>query len=65
VDLSLSRVVPIRERAKLEIRAEAFNLFNTPQFGLPGSSIGTSSAGVISTQINPSRQLQGALKLSF
>jgi hypothetical protein len=64
-DLGLSRVIPIRERMSLTFRAEAFNIFNTPQFGLPNATIGTSTAGTITTTINAQRELQFALRLSF
>jgi hypothetical protein len=65
VDLGLSRVVPIRERFRVEFRAEAFNLFNTPQFGLPNATLGTSTAGTVTTTINAQRELQLALRLAF
>jgi len=64
-DLGLSRVIPIRERIRLEFRAESFNLFNTPQFGLPNATIGTATAGIITTTVNAQRELQFALRLSF
>jgi hypothetical protein len=63
--LGLSRVIPIRERLNIEFRAEAFNLFNTPQFGLPNATLGTSTVGVITTTVNPQRELQFALRLAF
>lgn len=65
VDFSLSRFFPITERAHLEFRAEAFNLFNTPQFGLPQAQLGVATTGTISTVINPQRELQLALRLAF
>jgi hypothetical protein len=49
-DASLQRNfrLPLRESARLEFRAEAFNLFNTPQLGQPGLTLGTAQFGVIS-----------------
>ncbi len=64
-DLSLFKDFPIRESMKLQFRAEAFNLFNTPQFGLPNASIGNSQAGVISSVVGNPRQLQLALRFQF
>lgn len=64
-DVGLARTLRLNERVTLQIRAEAFNIFNTPQFGLPGATIGTTSAGVISTVVTPERQLQFALRASF
>jgi hypothetical protein len=59
------------EARRLEYRAEFFNLFNTPQFNTPGASIGSTTAGQISSAGEPvffqrtSRQIQMALKLYF
>ena len=36
-DLALRRRFSISERVKLDVRAEYFNVFNHPMFGLPGS----------------------------
>jgi hypothetical protein len=65
IDLGLSRNVRFTERLNLEFRAEAFNLFNTPQFGLPNSTLGVATTGVISTVVNPQREIQLALRLAF
>jgi Carboxypeptidase regulatory-like domain/TonB dependent receptor len=65
VDLGLSRTIPLIERTSLEIRAEAFNIFNTPQFGLPNATLGQSTTAVISSVTNPQRQLQLAAKIHF
>lgn len=37
-DLSFLKQFPIHEEVRLEFRGEIFNLFNTPQFGIPGFS---------------------------
>jgi hypothetical protein len=66
-DLSVQRsfAVPLGEQTRLEFRAEAFNLFNTPQFGIPGATLQTASFGVISGTAAPNRQLQFGLRLMF
>jgi hypothetical protein len=65
IDLGLSRRVSLTERIGLEIRAEAFNLFNTPQFGFPNNTVGVSNTGAISSVVNPQREIQLALRLAF
>jgi hypothetical protein len=39
IDLGLFRRFPIGDRVNLELRAEAFNLTNTPKFGNPNGSV--------------------------
>ena len=47
VDLSLTRSVPLFSSVKLQIRADAFNLFNTPNVGNPSGFLGSvTTAGV-------------------
>ena len=50
---------------RLQLRADAFNLFNTPQFGFPNASIGNPSAGRITSTIGDNRSMQFALKLDW
>ncbi len=73
-DFSLIKDIPLalREGMNLQFRAEFFNLFNHPQYWLPGIS-GTgeqdiaspTSFGVISGTVNNPRLVQFALKLKF
>ncbi len=66
VDASLFKNFVIREDFNLQFRAEAFNLFNTPQFGIPAATVDVVGvAGSITNTINSSRQIQLALKLNF
>ncbi len=65
MDLSLIKNFTLVEGIRLQFRAESFNTLNHPQFGLPNTAIGTSSAGVISTQQNKPRDIQFALKILF
>jgi hypothetical protein len=64
-DVSLFKNIPLRERISLQFRAEAFNIANRAEFGLPNTQIGSAAAGVITTQANSPRDIQLALKLVF
>jgi hypothetical protein len=58
-------VMPYADSHNLQVRFEAFNALNTPQFSNPGASFGASSFGQISsTKIN-NRELQLAVKYLF
>lgn len=65
-DVSLFKAFAIHESLRLQFRAEAFNLLNTPWFGGPSTSLSSSNAGVVSSsQANDPRSVQLALKLLF
>lgn len=66
VDASLFKNFAIREQMNVQFRAEVFNLFNTPEFGIPAATVDVVGvAGSITNTINNSRQIQLALKLNF
>jgi hypothetical protein len=67
VDLALRKVFGITDRTNLEFRFELFNAFNHPVFALPDNFItdGPGAAGVISSTVVPSRELEFGLKLHF
>jgi hypothetical protein len=67
-NMSLTRSFPIREKMRLEFRAEAFNVFNRVRFGTGNTQIQSSQFGVLvgaGSQINTPRNLQLALKFYF
>ncbi|MBM3792876.1 MAG: hypothetical protein FJW31_02185 [Acidobacteria bacterium] len=67
MDLSLFRNFTVREGMRLQLRAEAFNLTNTPTFGEPGRAVNTANFGIVTaTAFSPKpREVQLALRLTF
>jgi Carboxypeptidase regulatory-like domain len=65
VDASIFKDFAVRESMSIQFRAEAFNVFNHPQFGVPNADVDTSQAGQISTTVHSSRQLQFGFKFLF
>jgi hypothetical protein len=64
VALSMFKNIPVNERLRLQFRVEAFNAFNTVNFGQPGTGLGGAAFGVISSA-GAARIVQLALKISF
>jgi hypothetical protein len=65
MNLSLLKTFALTEKLKLQFRAEAFNLANSPMFGMPNQSFGSAAFGTITSTQNTPRQLQLALRLFF
>jgi hypothetical protein len=53
------------ENMGLNFRAEFFNLFNHPQFGLPVNDISAPAFGAVNSTVNNPRVVQFGLKLTF
>jgi hypothetical protein len=66
-DVALYKEFVIKERYKLALRGEAFNLFNRPDFGNPNLSVGTPAFGTISSLlVNPlPRNVQLSMRVTF
>jgi hypothetical protein len=64
VDLTLERRFVLTERFSADLRGETFNTFNRANFNNPNATIGTTTAGVISSTQSP-RVMQVALKVNF
>ncbi len=73
VDASLEKITKITETVRFQLRIDAFDLFNHPNFSNPGTSatVGSSSLGVITAtrfpvaDLGSSRQLQLSAKILF
>ncbi len=58
------KTTKVREGVDLQFRAEAFNVFNHPNFDLPDNFLGSPTFGQILSAENP-RHIQFGLKLLF
>src|SRR5262249_29430320 len=66
LDMSFFKDFPIKERTRIQFRAETFNLFNTPQFSVPDNNRQNANFGkVTSTAAGSERHIQFALRLQF
>lgn len=63
-DVMLGKTVMLNERLRLEFRAEAFNVTNTPPLGNPNTSLGNAAFGTITAALDP-RVFEFVLKLHF
>lgn len=68
VDLGVAKTFRlVGERYRLQFRADAFNAFNHPNFGLPNTAINGNTFGVITTQVGQelARVMQFSLRFEF
>jgi hypothetical protein len=63
-DSVMSRWQPIRERMRLQFRAELYNILNHPNLGAPSTSITSSTYGQITSK-SGNRTVTMALRLEF
>jgi hypothetical protein len=71
LDFAIVRNFKIRESLNFQLRGDAYDIFNHPNFSSPNTSIGSSTLGLISAtrttagDFGSSRQIQLAVKLQF
>jgi hypothetical protein len=70
VDFSLFKKIAVSEKMNLQFRAECFNVQNRANFGTPNAIVFANgaispSAGLITSTVTTSRQIQFGLKLIF
>ena len=64
-DVNLAKTFPLTESLHLELRAEAFNLFNHPQYAFPDTTITDPGYGQITGTRLDAREVQLGLKFLF
>ena len=64
-DMSLHKNFQIKERLRFTFRAEAFNVWNNPEFSAPASNIQAATFGNITSTSVGARAVQFGGKLSF
>jgi hypothetical protein len=65
-DVNLSKNFSIGENIRIQFRAEAYNITNTPQFAPPGLTVGAADFGQVNnTRFNDRRNVQFGLKILF
>jgi hypothetical protein len=65
LNMSLFKTFPITERFRLQIRMEASGVTNTPNFGAPGTNMGSLATFGVITTASGSRQMQGSARVYF
>jgi hypothetical protein len=66
VDFSMFKTFNLAGRLRLQVRGEAFNLFNTPWFGAANTNVTAPAFGTVApTQANDPRNIQLGVRLSF
>jgi hypothetical protein len=64
-DMAFSKNFVVTEKLRAQFRSEFFNIFNHTQFATPATAFGLGTFGTITSTVNPSRQIQFALKFLF
>jgi hypothetical protein len=64
-DIGLQRRIVLHESMSLNLKFDAFNAFNTPNFSTPNTAIGAAQAGQITGTVNDNRDLQASATFYF
>ncbi len=65
VDMSLSKAFKVKEDMELQIRAEAFNIFNRQRFAFPDVGSGDGSFGTVFSTTGNFRKMQFGARFQF
>ncbi len=62
-NVSLAKTFRVGEVVRIDLRGEAFNLFNRTVFGTGSTSLNAATLGLVNNQVNTPRQMQAGLKV--
>jgi hypothetical protein len=62
-NISMAKTFALQEKLQLNLRWEAFNLFNRALFGIGPTNLNSATFGVVTSQMNDPRRMQVGLKL--
>ncbi len=62
-NISVAKTFNITEGFRIDLRGEAFNLFNRTIFGTGSTNLNAGNFGIVTNQVNDPRQMQVALKI--
>jgi hypothetical protein len=62
-NVSVAKTFRITESTRIDLRGEAFNIFNRTIFGTGNTNLNSNVFGVVANQANDPRQMQVALKI--
>lgn len=65
VDFALGRSIPVRAGQAIQLRAEAYNSLNHPNFGIPNRILESPAFGKAMTSVAPPRTIQFAARYTF
>jgi Carboxypeptidase regulatory-like domain/TonB dependent receptor len=65
LDATLKKTFPFGETRGVETRLESFNVANHANFAAPNATIGSSSAGTVTSTLTANRIMQAAVKIFF
>jgi len=65
MDLTVSKFFNVNERIRVQFRAEAYNLTNSPYFANPNTTFGAGTFGRVTAVGNSPRLMQMAMKVVF
>jgi hypothetical protein len=62
-NVSIAKSFSLGENRRIDLRGEAFNIFNRTIFSVPSTNLNSANFGIVTGQANSPRQMQVGLKI--